>query len=66
MTQLVAMTTRAQLEIIRPHILRLIEKRDRYEGNTLAWAYANIEVRLWQQMDEILYANLNGKTVQPS
>jgi hypothetical protein len=48
------------------HVARVRERRDRYEGNAVAWAEVNLELRWWEHIQKILFANLEGKTVPPS
>lgn len=48
------------------HVTRLREKRDRYEGNSIAWAIANTELQMWETIQKMLFANLDGKVVPPS
>lgn len=52
-----------QQRTTRMHCERVQEKRDRYEVNTIQWAMANTELRMWEQIEFILRANLEGKTV---
>ena len=55
-----------QISFIESHVSRVREKRDRYEGNSIAWAQSNTELRMWEQVLDILKAIHNGRTVQPS
>lgn len=57
---------KAQQEIILAHIERVKARRDRFREDSIAWSVAHLEMLTWQQIADILTANLGGRTVQPS
>lgn len=55
-----------QANMIKEHIRRIREKRDRYEPYSLARNVVELELAYWTELNLILEANLEGKTVSPS
>jgi hypothetical protein len=58
--------TNAQLHFVNVHIERVRERRNRFAINSLPYVFAQVELSTWEQIAELLKANLEGKTVQPS
>lgn len=63
---MVADAVATQELLVRAHVQRLIERRDRYERGSINWVLAEIERVTWKQVADVLEANMAGKTVQPS
>jgi hypothetical protein len=57
---------RSQIDMVKIHIERIKNRRDRYEYGTWHYAVSELEVSHLKALLAILEANLNGKTVQMS
>lgn len=58
--------TREQYALVAAHVVRVRERRDRFSMLDMAFALADVELKHWMAVREILKANLTGKIVPPS